>query len=121
MKHSINDDVLQTNLLQAFQKNKLIQNKLNERHHTYYVELVKDLQDYKLKEKLNKELLYTWKKENYVRQLKKNLREYESKRFGVRNAYYEYQVRNLDCVISGQRGLIIPPQEEEHRLNVNAK
>jgi hypothetical protein len=120
MKHS-NDDILQTNLLQAFQKNKLIQGKLNERQRLYYVQLTKDMQDYKLKEKLNKELLYTWKKENYVRQLKTNLREYERKRFGVRDAYYEYQLRNLDCVINGQQGLAIPPKEEERRLNVNAK
>jgi len=120
MKHS-NDDILQTNLLQAFQKNKLIQGKLNERQRLYYVQLAKDMQDYKLKEKLNKELLYTWKKENYVRQLKTNLREYERKRFGVRDAYYEYQLRNLDCVITGQQGLAIPPKEEERRLNVNAK
>jgi hypothetical protein len=79
------------------------------------------MQEYKLKEKLNKELLYTWEKENYVRQLKKNLQEYERKRFGVRDAYYEYQARNLECVITGQQGLVIPPKEEERRLNVNAK
>jgi len=121
MKHSNDDGVLQTNLLQAFQKNKLIQGKLNEQQRLYYVQLVKDMQEYKLKEKLNKELLYTWEKENYVRQLKKNLQEYERKRFGVRDAYYEYQARNLECVITGQQGLVIPPKEEERRLNVNAK
>lgn len=121
MKHSNDDAVLQTNLLQAFQKNKLIQGKLNERHRSYYVQLIKDMQEHKLKEKLNKELLYTWKKENYVRQLKKNLQEYERKRFGVRDAYYDYQVRNLECVVTGQQGLAIPPKEEERRINVNTK
>ncbi|CAF3296278.1 unnamed protein product [Rotaria socialis] len=121
MKHAVEDGVLQTNLLQAFQKNKIIQGKLNERQRSYYVELIKDMQDYKLKEKLNKELLYTWKKESYVRQLKKNLQDYERKRFGVRDAYYEYQARNLDSIISGQQGLVIPPREEERRLNVNTK
>ena len=121
MKHSIDDSVLQTNLLQAFQKNKLVQSKLNERQRSHHVEFVKEMQDHQLKEKLNRELLYTWKKENYVRQLKKNLREYERKRFGMRDAFYEYQVRNLQCIISGQQGLTIPPIEEERRLNVNAK
>jgi len=121
MKHSNDDGVLPTNLLQAFQKNKLIQGKLIEQQRVYYVKLVREMQDLKLKEKLNKELLYTWRKENYVRQLKKKLQEYEKKRFGVRDAYYEYQARNLDCVMSGQQGLAIPPNEEQQRLNVNAK
>ncbi|CAF0839024.1 unnamed protein product [Rotaria sp. Silwood1] len=121
MKHTMDDGVLQTNLLHAFQKNKIMQGKLNERQRSYYVDLIKDMQDYKLKEKLNKELLYTWKKESYVRQLKKNLQEYERKRFGVRDAYYEYQARNLDSIIAGQQGLVIPPKEEERRLNINTK
>jgi hypothetical protein len=121
MKHTIDDGVLQSNLLQAFQKNKSIQGQLNERHRLYYIQLMKDMQDYNLKEKFNKELLYTWKKENYVRQLKKNLREYDRKRFGARDAYYEYQARNLDCVLTGQKGLAIPPKEEERRVKVNAK
>jgi hypothetical protein len=121
MKHTIDDGVLQTNLLQAFQKNKIIQGKLNERQHLYHVQLVRDMQDYNVKEKLNKELLYTWKKESYVRQLKKNLQEYERKRFGARDAYYEYQAKNLDSIIAGQQGLVIPPREEERRLNVKAK
>ena len=121
MKHTIDDGVLQTNLLQAFQKNKIIQGKLNERERLYHVQLVRDMQDYKVKEKLNRELLYTWKKESYVRQLKKNLQEYERKRFGARDAYYEYQAKNLDAIIAGQQGLVIPPREEERRLNVKAK
>lgn len=121
MKRAIEDGVIQTNLLQAFQKNKIIQGKLNEQHRSYYVDLIKDMQEYKLKEKLNKELLYTWKKESYVRQLKKKLEDYERKRFGVRDAYYEYQARNLDSIIAGEQGLVIPPSEEERRLNINAK
>ena len=121
MKHSIDDGGLPTNLLLAFQKNKIMQGKLTERQRNYYVQLLKDMQDYQLKEKLNRELLYTWKKETYVRQLKKNLQEYERKRFGVRDAYYEYQARNLDCIMAGQQGLVIPPTEEERRVNVNAK
>lgn len=121
MKHSIDDGGLPTNLLLAFHKNKIMQGKLTERQRNYYVQLLKDMQDYQLKEKLNRELLYTWKKETYVRQLKKNLQEYERKRFGVRDAYYEYQARNLDCIMAGQQGLVIPPTEEERRVNVNAK
>ena len=121
MKHSADDGVLQSNLLQAFQKNKIMQGKLSEKQRTYYVQLLKDMQDYSLKEKLNRELLYTWKKESYVRQLKRNLQEYERKRFGVRDAYYQYQARNLDCIMAGQKGLVIPPTEEERRQNVDAK
>ena len=121
MKQSIDDGGLPTNLLLAFQKNKIMQGKLTERQRNYYVQLLKDMQDYQLKEKLNRELLYTWKKETYVRQLKKNLQEYERKRFGVRDAYYEYQARNLECIMAGQQGLVIPPTEEERRVNVNAK
>ena len=121
MKHSADDGVLQSNLLQAFQKNKIMQGKLSEKQRTYYVQLLKDMQDYSLKEKLNRELLYTWKKESYVRQLKKNLQEYERKRFGARDAYYQYQARNLDCIMAGEKGLVIPPNEEERRQNVEAK
>jgi hypothetical protein len=122
MKHAIDEGgVLQSNLLQAFQKNKLIQGKLNERNRSYYVQFMKDMQEYNLQAKLNNELLYNWKKENYVRQLKKNLQEYEKKRFGARDAYYEYQARSLDFVLTGQKGLIIPPKEEERRLHVNTK
>jgi hypothetical protein len=121
MKHSSNDGGFQTNILQALQKNKVIQSKLTECEHSYYTKLIKDIQGYNLKEKYNRELLYTWKKESYVRQLRKNLQEYERKRFGKRDAYYEYQVRNLGNIIAGQQGLVIPPSEEERRLNVNAK
>ena len=121
MKHIVDDGALQSNLLQAFQKNKTIQGQLNERHREYYVQLMKDMQEHNLKAKLNKELLYAWRKENYVRQLKKNLREYDRKRFGARDAYYEYQARNLECVLTGQQGLAIPPKEEERRLKVNSK
>jgi hypothetical protein len=121
MKHSTSDGILQTNFLEVFQKNTLIQEELEERQRSDHLQLMKEMRDYKLKEKLNKELLYTWNKEHYVRQLKQKLQEYEAKRFGVRNAYYEYQARNLDYVLNSQRGLIIPPIEEERRLNVNAK
>ena len=79
------------------------------------------MQVYHLKEKYNRELLYTWKKESYVRQLKKNLEDYERKRFGVRDAYYEYQARNLGNIIAGQQEIVIPPSEEERRLNINKK
>lgn len=121
MKQSTDEAILQTNLLQAFQKNKIIQGKLSERQRIHYVQLVKEMQDHNLKEKLNRELLYTWKKESYVRQLKKNLEEYRRKRFGVQDAYYDYQTRNLESIVAGQQGLVIPPKEEENRLNVNTK
>ena len=121
MKHSTNDSICQTNLLQALQKNKIIQGKLTECQHGYYTQLLKDIQNYNLKEKYNRELLYTWKKESYVRELRKNLQEYERKRFGVKDAYYEYQVRNLGNIIAGQQGVVIPPSEEERRLNIDAK
>jgi len=121
MKHSTGDSFFQTNLLQALQKNKLIQGKLTECERLYYVQLLKDLQAYNVKEKYNRELLYTWKKESYVRQLRKNLQEYEKKKFGARDAYYEYQLRNLVNIIAGQQSLVIPPSEEERRLNINAK
>ncbi|CAF1128927.1 unnamed protein product [Rotaria sp. Silwood1] len=121
MKHSTDDGVLQTNILQALQKNKIIQNKLTECQHLYYIQLVKDLQIYNLKEKYNRELLYTWKKESYIRQIKKDLQEYERQRFGMRDDYYENQLRNLDNVIAGEQTLVIPPSEEKRRLDINAK
>jgi hypothetical protein len=88
----------------------------------YYVQLLKDMQVYHVKEKYNRELLYTWKKESYIRQLRKDLQEYGQKnRFDMNDPYYEYQVRNLGNIISGQQTLVIPPSEEERRLNINAK
>ncbi|CAF0880890.1 unnamed protein product [Didymodactylos carnosus] len=122
MRHQLEDVVLQTNLLQAFQKNKIIQGKLSERQKSYYVKLIKEMQIYDVKTKLNRELLYTWKKESYVRQLKKNLVDYERKRFGARDAYYEYQAKNLENLISGgSQGLVIPPIEEKRRHDVDEK
>ncbi|CAF2882507.1 unnamed protein product [Rotaria sp. Silwood2] len=121
MKHSADDGVFQSNLLQAFQKNKIIQNKLTECQHVYYIQLVKDLEIYNLQEKYNRELLYTWKKESYIRQLKKDLQEYERQRFGMRDDYYENQLKTLDNVIAGEQTLVIPPSEEKRRLDVNAK
>lgn len=122
MKHPSDACIHQSNLLQALQKNKVIQGKLTECQRSYYVQLVKDLQNYHLKEKYNRELLYTWKKESYVRQLKKNLQEYEQKKtFDTNDPFYEYQVRSLDNIIIGHQSLTIPPSEEERRLNINEK
>jgi hypothetical protein len=121
MKHSTDDSSLHTNLLQAIHKNKIIQGKLTECQRLYYVQLVKDMEMYNLKEKYNRELLYAWKKESYVRQLKKNLQEYQSRGSDVKDAYYEYQAKTLSNSITGQQALFIPPSEEERRLNINAK
>ncbi|CAF1153301.1 unnamed protein product [Rotaria sordida] len=121
MKHSTDEGVFQTSLLQALQKNKIIQNKLTKCQHLHYIQLVKDLQIYNLKEKYNRELLYTWKKESYIRQLKKDLQEYEHQRFGMRDDYYENQLKTLDNVIAGEQTLVIPPSEEKRRLDINIK
>ena len=80
MKHSASDSAFHTNLLQALQKNKVMQGKLTEYEHSHYIKLLKDMQTYSLKEKYNRELLYTWKKESYIRQLRKSLQEYEQQR-----------------------------------------
>jgi hypothetical protein len=116
MKRSSSDSSFQTSLLQALQKNKNIQGKLNEYQHTYYVKFLKDMQTYKSKEKYNRELLYAWKKESYVRQLKKDIQ-----RRCVKDAYYEYQVQKLGDLIGGQQSLVIPHSEEERRLDVDTK
>jgi hypothetical protein len=121
MKHSGTDSTFQTNLLQALQKNKIIQGKLTECQNVYYMQLLKDMQTYNLEEKYNRELLYTWKKESYIRQLKKDLQEYEQQSCGVKDAYYEYQIQKLGNLIGGQQTLVIPQSEEERRLDVNAK
>ena len=120
-KNSSDNVIFQTNLLQALQKNKVIQTQLTEFQRSCYIQFLKDIQDYNLKEKYNRELLYKWKKENYVRQLKRKLQEYTRKRFGVKDSYYEYQVKNIDSVIAGEQALVIPPSEEKRRLNINAK
>ena len=116
MKHSSSDSAYHTNLLQALQKNKVIQCKLNESQEFYYVKLLKDMQAYNLKEKFNRELLYTWKKESYIRQLKKDLEKCR-----IKDAYYEYQVQKLGEIIAGQQTLVIPHSEEERRLDVTVK
>ncbi|CAF1014221.1 unnamed protein product [Rotaria magnacalcarata] len=121
MKHSGDDGTFQTNLLQALQKNKVIQDKLTECQHLYYIQLLKELQNYNLKEKYNRELLYSWKKEIYIRKLKKSLEEYECKCFGIRDDYYRSQLKNLDSVITGEQTLVIPPSEEKRRLNIHEK
>jgi hypothetical protein len=116
MKHSTTDSAYHTNLLQALQKNKAMQCKLTQSQDLYYVKLLKDLQTYNLKEKYNRELLYTWKKESYIRQLQKELQ-----RCRIKDAYYEYQVRKLGDMIAGQQTLVIPHSEEERRLDVTVK
>jgi len=121
MKNSTDNHVFQTNLLQALQKNKLIQDKLTECQQTYYVQLLKDMQTYNVKEKYNKNLLYSWKRENYIRQLRKNLEEYKQKHMGKTDAFYEYQRKKLDNLVSGQQSVPIPPSEEERRLNIHVK
>ena len=121
MKNSRNENVFHTNLLQALQKNKVIQGKLTECQREYYVQLLKNMQTYHLEEKYNRELLYMWKKESQVRQLKKNLQEYDEQRFGQRDAYYEYQLQKIEGIVAGQQRLVIPVSEEERRSNVHAK
>lgn len=122
MKHPSDVATFQTNILQALQKNKVIQDKLGECQRLHYSKLVKDLQVYHLQEKYNRDLLYTWKKESYIRQLRKNLQEYQQKKnFNIQDPFYEYQVRSLDNIITGQQTVAIPPSEEERRLNINAK
>ena len=39
----------------------------------------------------------------------------------VRDEYYQYQVQKLGDIIGGQQTLVIPPSEEERRVDVNAK
>lgn len=121
MKNSRNENIFHTNLLQALQKNKVIQGKLTECQREHYVQLLKNMQTYHLEEKYNRELLYMWKKESQVRQLKKNLQEYDEQRFGQRDAYYEYQLQKIEGIIAGQQRLVIPASEEERRSNVHAK
>ena len=121
MRHASDDGLGQTNLLQALQKNKVIQGKLSECQRSYYVQLIKDMEVYHAKEKFNRELLYSWHKETYVRQIKKNLQEYLQQNNGVRDAYYETQVRSIENIIAGQQSIVVPPSEEERRLSINAK
>lgn len=121
MKNSRNENIFHTNLLQALQKNKVIQSKLSECQREYYVQLLKNMQTYHLEEKYNRELLYMWKKESQVRQLKKDLQDYEEQRFGQRDAYYQYQSQKIEGIIAGEQRLVVPVSEEKRRSNVHAK
>ena len=121
MKNSRNENIFHTNLLQALQKNKVIQGKLTECQRQYYVQLLKNMQTYHLEEKYNRELLYIWNKESYVRQLKKSLQEYDQQRFGQRDAYYEYQLQKIEGIIAGQQRLVVPASEEERRSKIHSK
>lgn len=121
MKQAGDAVVYHTNLLQAIQKNKIIQDKLEEYERLYNIQLLKDLQDYKVKAKYNQELLYTWQKENYVRKLKRDLEEHQRQRFGVIDDYYINQLRNIENFITGEQTVVIPPSEEKRRLKLNEK
>lgn len=121
MKNSRNENIFHTNLLQALQKNKFIQGKLTECQRQHYVQLLKNMQTYTLEEKYNRELLYIWNKESYVRQLKKNLQEYNEQRFGQRDAYYEYQLQKIEGIIAGQQRLVVPVSEEDRRSKIHTK
>ncbi|CAF0851774.1 unnamed protein product [Adineta steineri] len=121
MEQSKNTNVPESNVFQAIQKNKIIQGQLIDRQRLYDIQLVKDMKDYDIEEKYNRDLLYTWKKETYLRQLKKSLQEYEYNKTNITDAFYEYQVRNLDHITSNRPGLIIPPREEERRLNIKMR
>ena len=121
MKHSKDDSIFQTNLLQALQKNKVMQDKLTECQRLDYIQLLRDMQTYNVKEKYNRELLYTWKRESHIRDLRKQLQEYGQKHSGDKDAYYQYQLSKLSNIMTGQQSLVIPPSEEERRLNINVK
>ncbi|CAF0786385.1 unnamed protein product [Adineta steineri] len=121
MKHAADDETLQTNIFDAFYKNKLMQGKLDEQQRLYYMEYVKNMKNNNLNVQINKALLYTWKKESYIRQLIKNLQEYERKRIGFRDIFYESQLNNLEHITTNQQSPIIPLTEEANRLNINVK
>ncbi|CAF0737877.1 unnamed protein product [Adineta steineri] len=121
MKHAADDETLQTSIFDAFYKNKLMQGKLDEQQRLYYMEYVKNMKNNNLNVQINKALLYTWKKESYIRQLIKNLQEYERKRIGFRDIFYESQLNNLEHITTNQQSPIIPLTEEANRLNINIK
>lgn len=121
MKRHNKDSIGQPNLLQALHKNKIIQSKLAQRQRIYQAQFIKEMDTHNLNEKYNRELLYAWKKEMYVRQQRKFLQEYVQQRHGIPDEYYEHQMKSLENIIAGQQTLVIPPSEEERRLTVNTK
>jgi len=121
MEQIKDDSVLPKNFFRAIQKNKIIQNQLIDRQHLCDIQLVKDMKNYNSQEKYNQQLLYTWKKESYIRKLKKNIQEYQRNTSDGDDDYYQYQIKNLDHIINGRSGLIVPLNEKERRLNINAK
>ncbi|CAF0790961.1 unnamed protein product [Adineta steineri] len=121
MKHAADDETLQTNIFDAFYKNKLMQGKLDEQQRLYYMEYVKNMKNNNLNVQINKALLYTWKKESYIRQLIKNLQEYERKRIGFHDIFYESQLNSLKHITTNQQSPVIPLTEEANRLNINVK
>lgn len=121
MKRLNDENLGQPNLLQALHKNKMIQSKLTQCEKRFQIQFLKQMEIYTVQEKFNRELLYTWKKEIYVRQQRKFLQQYVEKRHGIPDEYYENQMKNLENIIAGQQSLVVPPVEEEYRLMVNKK
>jgi hypothetical protein len=122
MEQIKDDNVLSRKFFRAIQKNKIIQNQLADRQHLCDIQLVKDMKNYNSQEKYNQELLYAWKKECYIRQLKKNIQEYQRNTSDVDNAYYQYQIKNLDHIINGRSGLINAKYQQflqEHPLKTS--
>ncbi|UJR30198.1 hypothetical protein I4U23_017737 [Adineta vaga] len=117
MEQRKDDAPLETSLFRAIRKNQMVHSQSIRQQHMNELELAKHMKRYHLEEKYNRELLYSWKNELYLRDLKKKLRNTSIEN----NPNYEYQVRSLNHLISGRSGLIIPPSEEEHRLNIKAK
>lgn len=74
-----------------------------------------------MKEKLNNQLLYLWKKESYVRKLKKSIENCESETEAVQDEHYESLVRNVKKIMTGEQTLVVPPSEEERRSELNVK
>ncbi|CAF1262874.1 unnamed protein product [Adineta ricciae] len=108
---------LETSLFRAIQKNKVLQSQSIRQQHDEEFQLTKYLKDHHTEEKFQRELLYSWKNETYLRDLKKKLRVNPTKN----DAAYEYQLKTLNHLISGRPGLIIPPSEEQRRLQIRKK
>jgi hypothetical protein len=120
-RDGIDNGALQTNLSQAFLKNKIMQDKLAERQRIYTIQLLKDMRDYELKKKLNKDLLNKWNKENDVRQSKANSHGHEQRRCVVRRDDDEQHTEHLDSTMSRQRAIVLPVEEEQRRLTIHRR
>ena len=115
MKQHQDPKLSQSNLLNALQQNKLIQDKSYDVQQTIQTEFNKRMNAHKMTEKFNRQVLYLCRKEAYIRHLRRSIEKYDIEQQDGPDEHYISLVSNVKKIMTGEQTLVIPPTEEEYR------